>query len=226
MYAILSRNPFVVIYVFFGVNFILQKSCLCKKKTNIRYGGHPNLSNFLQNGTLCQAWTSPSLQHFQQCCNSTYLQDHSGTWKCFHTTFLSSKLYWFWVLKCYITKRLFQNWSFGWATHRESDPVYNLLSGWFTCQPLHCLVPSWMLSFYRVHPLQHLPLPSPPVHKVWDFETDSHLGFCAWKSVINNLSTNHIVFDLEQPSWLHLNTEEKNMRRSFKDQSWVGDIWE
>ena len=35
IYAILSRNPFVIIYAFFGVNFILQKSCLCK--TNDKY---------------------------------------------------------------------------------------------------------------------------------------------------------------------------------------------
>ena len=29
---------FVVIYAFFGVNFILQKFSSCKKMTNIRYG--------------------------------------------------------------------------------------------------------------------------------------------------------------------------------------------
>ena len=30
-YAILSWNLFVVIYSFFGVNFLIQKFCLCKK---------------------------------------------------------------------------------------------------------------------------------------------------------------------------------------------------
>ena len=35
MYAILLQNPFVVIYAFFGVNFSLQRYCLCK--TNDKY---------------------------------------------------------------------------------------------------------------------------------------------------------------------------------------------
>ena len=33
----LKIGNFVVIYAFFGVNFILQKFCLCKKMTNMRY---------------------------------------------------------------------------------------------------------------------------------------------------------------------------------------------
>ena len=33
----MSWNSFVVIYAFFGVNFLIQKFCPCKKMTNIRY---------------------------------------------------------------------------------------------------------------------------------------------------------------------------------------------
>ena len=35
IYAILSWNSFVVIYAFFGVNFLIQKFCPCKKKWQI-----------------------------------------------------------------------------------------------------------------------------------------------------------------------------------------------
>ena len=41
---------FVVIYAFFGVNFILQKFCLCKKMTNMRYVS-PDTHPFLRQGS-------------------------------------------------------------------------------------------------------------------------------------------------------------------------------
>ena len=45
MYAILSRNPFAVIYAFFGVKFFVQNICLCKKNDKYEVcGGGGGLS--------------------------------------------------------------------------------------------------------------------------------------------------------------------------------------
>ena len=57
IYAILSWNSFVVIYAFFGVNFLIQKFCPCKK--NDKYEVWVSCENRVWNGQVWKIISPP-----------------------------------------------------------------------------------------------------------------------------------------------------------------------
>ena len=72
---------------FFGVNFILQKFCSCKKMTNMRYGQLPNqivfvLTIFLENGEIYHSdvliYTDVILIWFQGALNNVPVVNNPG----------------------------------------------------------------------------------------------------------------------------------------------------